>query len=71
MVTPTDAEGVPGRVGVDLVALVAVQIGRCLQQLCAEGDRFVVRSAWIFNVQIEVHLLRVAVRPLRRDMVRS
>jgi hypothetical protein len=61
---------VPGRVGVHLVALVAIQIRSCLEQSGAEGDRLFVRSLWVFDVQVEMHLLRAAVRPVRGDMVR-
>jgi hypothetical protein len=70
-VSPADAEGVPGRVGIHLMALVAVQIGSWLQQSGAEGDCLLVCSSRVMDVEVEMRLLGVAVRPVRRNMVRS
>src|SRR5258706_5151623 len=68
-VSPAEAEGVAGRVGVDLVPLDSGEVGGCLQQPGPERNGFGVRALRVVDVQIDVDLLRVPVRPIRRDMV--
>ena len=58
-----------GRVGVDLVPLDSCEVGGCLQQPGPERNGFGVRALRVVDVQIDVDLLRVPVRPIGRDMV--
>ena len=67
--TPSDAEGVASGIGVDLKALVAVEIGSGLQQPGAERECLLMRRSCVIDVKIEMHLLRTSVRPVRRDVV--
>jgi hypothetical protein len=67
---PSDAKRMSSRVGVCLVALVGREIGGRLEQASSERHRLLVRSMRIFDVEIEVDLLRAAVRPVRTDVVR-
>ena len=59
------------RVRVHLIAAFGVKVGRCSQKACAESDRLLVAGGDVLNVQIEVHLLRFAIRPVGFDVVRS
>ena len=68
-VSPTDAEGVARRVGVNLVALFGVQVA-CLKEPRSQLKGGFVGRARILDVKVEVHLLRAPVRPLRRQVVR-
>ncbi len=65
-VTPADAERVAGGVGIDLVAFGGGEVVGCLQQATTERNHLGVRAHRVFDVQIEVDLLRVSVRPVRR-----
>ncbi len=67
-VSPPDAKRVACRVCVDLMAFLGVQVAR-LEQSGAEPDRRIVRSLWISDVEVEMYLLRSAIRPLRRNVV--
>lgn len=58
----------PGGVGIHLVALRRIEVSR-LEQSGAEPDRGVVRDSRIFDVEVEMHLLRSTIRPLRRDVI--
>lgn len=69
-VPPADAERVSGRVGVHLMAFVAVQVRSRLEQAGAEGDCLFVRGSGVIDVEVEMHLLRDAVWPLGRNVVR-
>lgn len=67
---PADAERVASGVGVYLVALLGLEVG-WLKQPGAEPDRCVVGSSRIFDVEVEVHLLRSPIRPFGRNVVRG
>ncbi len=60
----------PSRVGVHLVTLIAVQVLSWLEQTGAQGRRLLVGGAGVIDLEVEMHLLRTSVRPVRRDMVR-
>src|SRR5207249_2943937 len=66
---PADAKRVSCRIGVHLVALLGVEVGR-LEQSGAEPDRRFVRSSWIFDMKVEMYLLRSPIRPVGRNVVR-
>ena len=68
-VPPTDAEGVTGGVGVDLVALGGGEIVGSLQQTSAERDDLIVGARRVVDVEIEMDLLRCAVGPVGRGVV--
>jgi hypothetical protein len=68
-VTPPEAERVPGRVGVDLVPLAGGEIVGGVQQSGTERHGLGVGRHRVVDVQIEVDLLRVPVRPFGRDVV--
>ena len=67
---PSDAKRMSGRVGVCLVAAVSIEVGSGLEKSGSESHRLLVRNSGIVDVEIEVDLLRVAVRPVRRTVVR-
>jgi hypothetical protein len=69
--SPPEAERVAGRVGINLVSLGGGQVVGCLQQAGTECDRLGVGTGRIIDVQIEVDLLRVPMRPFRRDVIGS
>ncbi len=66
---PSNAEWVPGWVGADLVPFVGIEVGSRLEQSGAEGDSFFVCRARILDVQIEMDLLGVSIRPIGRNVV--
>ena len=66
---PTDAEGMAGGVGVDLVAFGGGEIVGGLQQASAERDDLVVGARRVVDVEIEMDLLRRTVRPVGRHVV--
>ena len=68
-VPPADAERVARRVDIDLVPLCGVEVTG-LEQPGTEPDRRLVRGARIFDVQIDMHLLRSPVRPVGWNVVR-
>lgn len=68
---PAEAEGMSGRVRVDLEPLIRCRVVRLLQQCGAKVHSLFVGGGEILDVQVEVNLLRRPVRPLRPDMVRS
>ncbi len=68
--SPPDAKRMSSRVCVRLVALVGVEVGSRLEKSGSESHCLLVRNSGIIDVQIEVDLLRVAVRPFRREVVR-
>ncbi|MDX6233119.1 MAG: hypothetical protein QOH68_2123, partial [Nocardioidaceae bacterium] len=55
-----------GGIGVHLVALALVEVG-CLQQSGAEPDHRFVRSSGVFDVEVEVYLLRSPIWPVGRN----
>ena len=70
-VSPADAERVPGWVGPqdpDGPQRVAQIRGR-LSQAGSQRDCLLMRGFRIVHVQVEVHLLRVSVRPVGRNIV--
>ena len=68
---PTDAEGMPGGVGVHLVTFVSIEIRSFLKQSGTERNSLGMRSARVLDVEVEMYLLvGVAMRPIGRDMVR-
>ncbi len=58
------------RVGVCLVAAVSIEVGSGLEESGSESHRLLVRNSGIVDVEIEVYLLRAAVRPVRGTVVR-
>ncbi|HXN61840.1 MAG TPA: hypothetical protein VN886_15445 [Acidimicrobiales bacterium] len=60
------------RVGVCLVAAVSIEVGSGLEESGSESHRhrLLVRNSGIVDVEIEVDLLRAAVRPVRGTVVR-
>lgn len=66
---PTDAERVAGWVGVHLVPLVAFQVTG-LEQAGTEPHRLFVCLLRVLDVEVHVYLLRRAVWPVRRNVVR-
>jgi hypothetical protein len=69
-VPPADAEWMPGRVRVHLVALGGIEIRSRSEQSGAEGDCLFVRGSRIVGVEVEMHLLGSPIRPVGRNMVR-
>jgi hypothetical protein len=67
-VSPPNAEGMPCRVGIHLMALLSIEVPR-LEQSCAKPYRRYVCNSRIFDVEVEMHLLGSTVRPLRRDVI--
>ena len=57
-----------GRIRVYLVSLFGIEIVRP-EQCGAKTDRRFVRGSWVFDVKVEMDLLRSAVRPLRGIMI--
>ena len=53
------------------MTLVGVEIGTRLKKSGSESHRLFVRNPGVFDVEIKVNLLRAAVRPVRRDVVRG
>lgn len=70
-VAPAEAERVAGRVGVDLVAFVGTEVGGRLQERGAQCHCLRVCCGEVVDVEVEVHLLRVAVGPLGWDVIRG
>jgi hypothetical protein len=70
-VAPSNAEGVTGRVSVDLVALLATKIGGCLEQPSAQPHRLFVRLRGVGHVEVDVHLLGRTLWPLGLDVGRG
>jgi hypothetical protein len=70
-VPPTDAERMPGRVGVYLVAFGGIKIRSWLEQSGTEGRCLFMRGSRIVHVQVEMHLLgNIPMWPVGRNMVR-
>lgn len=69
-VSPADAERMPGWVCVHLVALGGIEIRSWLEQPGAEGDCLFVGGSRVVDVEVEVHLLGGAMRPVGRNVVR-
>ena len=67
---PSDAKRMSGRVGVCLVAVISIEVGSRLEKSGSESHRLLVRNSGIVDVEIEVDLLRAAIRPVRRTVVR-
>ena len=57
-------------IGVHLETLFGVQVLRRLQQPGTQRDRLLMRFVEVIDPQVEVDLLRGAVRPFGRDMIR-
>ena len=68
--TPPDTERMSCRIRIGLVSLVGFEISGRQEKCGSESHRLFVRSSGIINVEIEVDLLRVAVGPVRRNVVR-
>jgi hypothetical protein len=68
-VPPADAERVTGRVGVHLMAFQGVKVAR-LEQFGAKPDRHLVCGSRIFNLKVDMYLLRSTIRPLGWNVVR-
>ena len=68
--SPADAERVAGWVGVDLVSLGAGKVLCRLQQTSAESKGLSMRASQIVDVEVEMDLLRIPIRPFRRDVSR-
>lgn len=68
-VTPTEAERMAGRIGVHAVPSVGFGIRCILEESCAEVDGATMRCSWIGHVEVDVDLLRLPVRPIRRNVV--
>ena len=66
--SPSNAEGMTGRVRVDPVAFVRGWVA-IFEQSCAQTDGTGVRADRVAHVEVQVHLLRVSVGPIRWDMV--
>lgn len=60
-----------GRVGIDLESRRRVEIIGWLQQPSARRHHFFVRRADVLDEQVEMELLRGAVGPLRRSVIRG
>jgi hypothetical protein len=60
-----------GGVGVRLVTLIGVEVESRLEKPGSECYCLLVRTSGVLNVQVEVDLLRAALRPIRRDVVRG
>ncbi len=58
-------------VGIHLVSFGRGQIVGCLEQASTELDCLGVGACWVIDVEIEMDLLRVSVRPFRWDVVGS
>ena len=70
-VSPADAEPVAGRVGIDLMALLGIEVGRRLKEAGSELNRHLVRATGVHHVEIEVHLLLLDPHwPFGHDVVR-
>src|SRR5690606_8251063 len=67
---PAQAERVAGRVGVDPEAARVVRGVLRLQLACPEAHDMLVRARDVLDVQVEVDLLWLALRPLGPDVVR-
>jgi hypothetical protein len=67
---PPDAKRMSSRIGVCLMALVGVEVGSRLEKSGSESHCLLVRNSRIVDMEIEVNLLRAAVGPVRRDVVR-
>jgi hypothetical protein len=67
--SPADTKRVARWVGVDLMSLFGIEVV-WLKQSGAEPDRRFVRSSRVFDVEIEMHLLRSSIRPFGRNVVR-
>ena len=66
--SPSNAEGMTGWVRVDPVAVARGWVA-IFEQPCAQSDGTGVRRARVAHVEVEVHLLRISVGPIRWDMV--
>ena len=69
--SPPEAERVACGVGIHPVPLGGGQIVGCLQQASTELECLGVGACGVIDVQIEMDLLRISVRPYRWDMVGS
>ena len=65
-VAPPDAERVTRGVGVDLVPLGRIQISGCQQQTGTQGSGLSMRAHDVLDVEIEMDLLGIPIRPFRR-----
>jgi hypothetical protein len=65
-VSPANAERMPGRVGIHLVTLGGIEIRSRLEQTGAEGHCLFMRGSGIVDVEVEMHLLGVPMRPVGR-----
>jgi catechol 2,3-dioxygenase-like lactoylglutathione lyase family enzyme len=70
-VTPADAEGVARGIGVDLVPLGCGEVCGCREHARPQRDRFAMCCGNVVDVKIDVNLLRAAVGPVGRYVVRS
>jgi hypothetical protein len=66
-VPPSGAKRMSGRVGVGLVAQLGIEVGRGPEKSGTESHRLLVGNSGIVDVEIEVDLLRAAVRPLPEE----
>jgi hypothetical protein len=67
---PAEAEGMTGRIRIDLKVVGFLGFGCRLEQLCTPRHRFFVSCIDVVDPKVEVDLLRVPMRPLGRDVVR-
>ena len=68
--SPTDAERMSRGAREDLVALIRIKIGCCLQEAGAESKRLLTRALDVIDVEVDVHLLLGgAIWPLGRGVV--
>ena len=69
-VTPPEAEGVTGGIGVHAVSFVGFRVRCILEESSTEIDGATMRCCRIGHVEIDVNLLWLSVRPVRRNVVR-
>ena len=67
-VTPTEAEGMTGGVRVHPVPVIGIGVRCILEESCTEVDGSTMRGCWIGHVEIDVDLLWLPVRPVRRNV---
>ena len=68
-VTPPEAEGVTGRIGVHAVSMFGFRVRCILEESSAQVEGATMRWCQIGHVEVDVNLLWFSVRPIRRNVV--
>lgn len=68
---PPDTERVTRRVGIHLKPFLGIEIVGFVEQPRTASHCVTVRFVWILDVQVQVDLLCVSVRPIGLNMIRS